>query len=241
MKGKQRSEKAVEIGKRIAQARNEAGGMTQRELGELIGVSRAWSIAAYELGDVIPYRYLKELQRVLGTPAAWLLHGAEATDVRDRQLDEILYYLRHHGRTARRDRSSPGSVGKPPPRRGRRFFQPYGVTIPAAGGWIPGTAGVDAGESGTSTGSAGAACAPGAGDSGGAGSSAGAGTGSSAGTSAGTTSASTAESSTAKVVTSGVALTGACPAIAGRVCLRGTRDLVWTSTARARDWCRGSS
>ncbi len=88
MKGRQRSDKAIEIGRRIAEARREAGGMTQEELGELVGVS-VRSIAAWELGDVIPYRHLKELEKATGTDAAWLLHGAESTDVRDRQLDEI--------------------------------------------------------------------------------------------------------------------------------------------------------
>ena len=88
MKGHQRSEKAIEIGKRIAEARREAGGMTQEELGELVGVT-VRSIAAWELGDVIPYRHLKELEKATGADAAWLLHGTESTDVRDRQLDEI--------------------------------------------------------------------------------------------------------------------------------------------------------
>jgi transcriptional regulator with XRE-family HTH domain len=88
MKRHQRSDKAVEIGKRIAEARKEAGGMTQEELGELVGVS-VRSIAAWELGDVIPYRHLKELEHATGVAAAWLLHGEESTDIRDRQLDEI--------------------------------------------------------------------------------------------------------------------------------------------------------
>lgn len=67
--------------------------MTQRELGELIGVTER-SIAAYEVGDVIPYRFLKELERVLGVQAAWLLHGEDATDLKDKQLEEILLALR---------------------------------------------------------------------------------------------------------------------------------------------------
>lgn len=88
-----KSEKAREIGQRIAQARKEAGGMSQRELGELLGVSER-SVAAYEAGDVIPYRLLRDIERVLGTSAAWVLHGDAANDVRDQQLDEILKLLR---------------------------------------------------------------------------------------------------------------------------------------------------
>ena len=86
------SKKGAEIGARIAEARAEAGGMTQRELGELIGVSER-SIHAYETGEVIPYRQLRDLERALGKDAAWLLHGEEAYDARDKQFDEILKRL----------------------------------------------------------------------------------------------------------------------------------------------------
>lgn len=85
-------EKAVEIGRRIAQARLEAGGMSQRELGELLGVSER-SVAAYEAGDVVPYRFLKDLERVLGVQAGWLLHGENAISVSDRQYARILEEL----------------------------------------------------------------------------------------------------------------------------------------------------
>jgi len=86
--------KAQEIGSRIAQARKETGGMTQRELAELIGVTER-SIAAYEAGDVVPYRFLRDLERVLGVEAAWLLHGDEVMKTAEsRQLDEMLVMLR---------------------------------------------------------------------------------------------------------------------------------------------------
>jgi transcriptional regulator with XRE-family HTH domain len=117
MKGNQKTEKAIEIGKRIAEARREAGGMTQQELGELVGVS-VRSIAAWELGDVIPYRHLKELERATGFDAAWILHGEEATDVRDRQLDEISRKLDEILRRLDGAEAAPSMRGRPwPPLR----------------------------------------------------------------------------------------------------------------------------
>ena len=117
MKGNQKSEKAIEIGKRIAEARHEAGGMTQQELGELVGVS-VRSIAAWELGDVIPYRHLKELERATGVDAAWLLHGEESTDLRDRQLEEISRKLDEILRRLDGGETAPSMRGRPwPPLR----------------------------------------------------------------------------------------------------------------------------
>lgn len=69
--------KSKEIGARIAQARSEAGGMTQDELAHLLGLTSR-SVQAHESGAVIPYRYLREYERVLGKPAAWFLHGDAA-------------------------------------------------------------------------------------------------------------------------------------------------------------------
>lgn len=117
MKGNQKSDKAIEIGKRIAEARHEAGGMTQQELGELVGVS-VRSIAAWELGDVIPYRHLKELERATGVDAAWLLHGEESTDLRDRQLEEISRKLDEILRRLDGGETAPSMRGRPwPPLR----------------------------------------------------------------------------------------------------------------------------
>lgn len=72
-----RSDRAKEIGSRIVQGRQEAGGMTQPELGELCGVT-VRSIQAWESGEVIPFRHLRKLESALGKPAAWFLHGEEA-------------------------------------------------------------------------------------------------------------------------------------------------------------------
>lgn len=66
-----------DIGARIAQARREAG-LTQEDLGDLVGVSTR-SLQGYESGDVVPYRHIGKLSDVLQRPAAWFLHG-EATE-----------------------------------------------------------------------------------------------------------------------------------------------------------------
>lgn len=86
------SEKGREIGLRIAEARHEAGGMGQRELGELVGVTER-SIQAWEAGEVIPYRYLRDLESATGKPAAWFLHGPDAVVGLDQASREILQRL----------------------------------------------------------------------------------------------------------------------------------------------------
>lgn len=68
---------AKDIGRRIAQSRKELDGMTQRELGDLVGVTER-SVAAWELGEVIPYRFMRRLEEVLSRPAAWMLYGEDA-------------------------------------------------------------------------------------------------------------------------------------------------------------------
>ena len=87
-----REEKAVEIGQRIVLARRELGGMKQEELADLIGVSQR-SMQAYESGEVVPYRKMKDLERVLRRPMAWLLHGDAAVESRDEQLAAIEHKL----------------------------------------------------------------------------------------------------------------------------------------------------
>lgn len=72
---------AREIGKRIIAARKEfePGPISQQELADLIHVSQR-SMQAYEAGEVIPYRKLKDIAAVLNKPAAWILHGERASD-----------------------------------------------------------------------------------------------------------------------------------------------------------------
>lgn len=67
-------ERGKEIGARIATARKEADGMTQRELADLLGVTER-SVAAYEAGTVIPYRFMRQLEQLLNRPASWMLYG----------------------------------------------------------------------------------------------------------------------------------------------------------------------
>jgi DNA-binding XRE family transcriptional regulator len=69
-----RSEFAAAVGARIKQARQETDGMRQRELADLLGVSER-SVIAYENGDVIPYRFLRQIEEVTSKSSAWILHG----------------------------------------------------------------------------------------------------------------------------------------------------------------------
>ena len=65
------------VGRRIAIARKEAGGMTQGELADALQVSKR-SVAAYEAGAVLPFRYLGRIETAVAKPKAWLLYGDEA-------------------------------------------------------------------------------------------------------------------------------------------------------------------
>ncbi|HZO48674.1 MAG TPA: helix-turn-helix transcriptional regulator [Gaiellaceae bacterium] len=61
------------MGRRIAQARHEAG-LSQREVAERIGViTRAYQ--NYEAGIRIPWRKLDPIAAALGTSKEWLLRG----------------------------------------------------------------------------------------------------------------------------------------------------------------------
>lgn len=66
--------------------------MTQRELGELLGVTER-SVAAYERGEVIPFRFLRRLGEIFGKEPAWILHGEAAFEVKDEQFKQILKEL----------------------------------------------------------------------------------------------------------------------------------------------------
>lgn len=84
---------AREIGLRIKQARKEAGGMTQRELAEILGVTER-SVAAYEQGLTVPYRFGGKLEEALGRPVAWFWYGEEAMLAKDEQFEQIIDELR---------------------------------------------------------------------------------------------------------------------------------------------------
>jgi transcriptional regulator with XRE-family HTH domain len=94
----QEETRAKDIGSRIALARKEADGMTQRELADLLGVTER-SVAAYEAGEVIPYRFMRQLEQLLNRPANWILYGEMPSDDDDirrslealhTKLDELL-------------------------------------------------------------------------------------------------------------------------------------------------------
>jgi transcriptional regulator with XRE-family HTH domain len=70
---------AREVGRRIAQARYEAGWMTQKTLAELLCVCRR-SVQAYEGGKTIPYRHLSRLGEIFERPSSWFLYGDQATE-----------------------------------------------------------------------------------------------------------------------------------------------------------------
>lgn len=83
------SQRGREIGRRIAEARRESG-LTQAEVAERLGVSER-AFQTHEAGEVIPYRYLRDLEHVLDRPASWLLHGEKAASS---EAGEILTELR---------------------------------------------------------------------------------------------------------------------------------------------------
>ena len=66
---------AREIGARIQQARLEAG-LTQEQLAEVSSFSKR-SLQDYESGKTIPYKHLRELNRLLNRPTEWFLYGDE--------------------------------------------------------------------------------------------------------------------------------------------------------------------
>jgi DNA-binding XRE family transcriptional regulator len=65
---------AKAVGGRVRQARQEAGGMTQVELAQMIGV-RERSISAIERGEWIPYRHMSKLEDIFEKPHRWFLYG----------------------------------------------------------------------------------------------------------------------------------------------------------------------
>jgi len=82
---------AKEVGQRLARARKDAG-MTQKELGNLVGVTQR-SVANWESGKVVPYRHLRVIEAAVGRPAASLLYSDEARMEVNAVIDE-LYELR---------------------------------------------------------------------------------------------------------------------------------------------------
>ena len=69
----------AEIGARIAQARREAGAMTQDQLAELLNVSKR-SVQEYEAGNTIPWKHFQSMAGIFKKPLEWFLHGEAASD-----------------------------------------------------------------------------------------------------------------------------------------------------------------
>lgn len=92
---------SVEVGRRIVHARKELG-LTQEELAELAGVSQR-SMQAYETGEVVPYRKMREIAQVLEVSTSWLLHGEEENadseiDSLKREIDNLSKLVRSMSR-----------------------------------------------------------------------------------------------------------------------------------------------
>lgn len=81
---------AAEIGARIAQARKEAGGMTQEELADLLNVSKR-SVQDYEAGVTIPWRHFQRLETIFPNRSmAWFLHGDAAAEAPSPATDVVM-------------------------------------------------------------------------------------------------------------------------------------------------------
>ena len=94
------SDYAAEVGERIIQARTEfkTGKLTQEELAELVGVSQR-SMQAYETGETVPYRKMREIADVLEVSTSWLLHGEEENtdseiEALERKIDDLSKLVR---------------------------------------------------------------------------------------------------------------------------------------------------
>lgn len=70
---RQQGTDARAIGRRIAQARKEAG-FTQRQLADRLVVTSR-SVQSYESGAVVPYKRLNALAEILKQPVSWFLSG----------------------------------------------------------------------------------------------------------------------------------------------------------------------
>ncbi len=84
---------AAAIGRRIAQARKEAG-MTQEDVADVATFSRR-SLQDYESGVTTPFKHLREISALLDRPVEWFLHGEpeEEPSSHAERLDRIEQHL----------------------------------------------------------------------------------------------------------------------------------------------------
>lgn len=87
---------AVEVGGRIVLARKEKA-LTQVELAELVGVSQR-SMQAYENGETIPYRKMRDIANVLERPIEYLLYGEGLFTAPNERLEKIEAAIEHLAR-----------------------------------------------------------------------------------------------------------------------------------------------
>ncbi len=64
------------IGLRIARARHEAGGMTQQELADVLGVT-VRSVQNYEAGVTTPWRHMQQIIDATGKSLRWFVTGED--------------------------------------------------------------------------------------------------------------------------------------------------------------------
>jgi transcriptional regulator with XRE-family HTH domain len=79
---------AKAVGRRIALARKEAGGMTQRDLADRLQVTQR-TVVAYEAGQVVPFKHLDKIETAVSKPTGWLLYGDEALPNPTAILDKL--------------------------------------------------------------------------------------------------------------------------------------------------------
>ena len=65
--------------------------MQQKQLADLLGVT-ARSVQSYESGEVVPWRFMEDLARILHRPTEWLLAG----DNGERPNFEVVALLREN-------------------------------------------------------------------------------------------------------------------------------------------------
>jgi Helix-turn-helix. len=83
------------IGARIKQARLEHDKMTQRKLGDLLGITETM-VSNIERGVYSPYRYITKLETIFRRDRQWFLHGDDGHDGDVTQmLREIVEKLDH--------------------------------------------------------------------------------------------------------------------------------------------------
>jgi len=111
------------IGARVAQARKEAGAMTQPQLADLLDLSLR-QVQNIEAGITVPYKHFSRLEEIFpGRTMGWFLYGGEATSEPDEALlaDRLEHLEARLGRVEELARSILGEIrsvksGRPEPK-----------------------------------------------------------------------------------------------------------------------------